>query len=688
MKAHQVIWTPPSPLWPGAAVSAVAHPENVPHAPSIFRFATDNFMDDFMNTLATDPVRLDDYRARPETWRGFAASPVAELPAPPTSSPFHPLRLLLQRRAQVIAQRPASPVAPGGPLKLYQPAHQRHYLVASSLVCDVLGLPDRRFEAGKSERASFVIRRLLPPPGDPPPDVRDWPEHAWVRNANGFAWQQIADADRTISAETEEHLPLFAVPLKDQALNPRRVFAGIIPVGKREAYLGAPTASGDTLPGVTSRTARKILFRKEVLEPWKSLVTRAAGVQQRWTKAADAPKEDRDATLPEKSAQLKSEREQIQVVSWLVLLDFAKFLALYLTPVWRAVLDPAQRGALEGYQQTLFDVLDSTGVATALYNVLHKAGANGTGDDLYPQSSIVPTLREALARFGSGADSLNTALEQQLEQLDTPYDRADPDSRAAWPDFLFPLADPEQPDAAPLPSSQFLAPFNAEEQDLTMDEKPDTSAKSSLDLALDQLDQLAVVVVRALRDNSPPVPEPAVPAAAIAPANLLEGWFIIRCVYERPQCLPLHHESVSDPTEPFQLAGFFDPDAPARPIRIGLPLDTSPAGLRKFDKNTAFVISDILCGQIRRIRGITLGDLIRSVLPWPLHKDLSVPDGGSCKGSGGASLGMICSLSIPIVTICALILVIIMVSLLDFIFRWMPFFVFCFPLPGLKAKKT
>ena len=79
------------------------------------------------------------------------------------------------------------------------------------------------------------------------------------------------------------------------------------------------------------------------------------------------------------------------------------------------------------------------------------------------------------------------------------------------------------------------------------------------------------------------------------------------------------------------MAGFFDPDAPARPIRIALPLDTSPAGLRKFDKNTAFMISDMLCGQIDRVKGLSLGDLVLSVLPWPLHKDLSVPDGGPCK---------------------------------------------------------
>ena len=143
---------------------------------------------------------------------------------------------------------------------------------------------------------------------------------------------------------------------------------------------------------------------------------------------------------------------------------------------------------------------------------------------------------------------------------------------------------------------------------------------------------------------------------------------------------------LSEPTETFQLAGFFDPDAPARPIRIALPIDTSPAGLRKFDKNTAFMMSDMLCGQIARMKGITLGDLIRTVLPWPLHKDLSVPDGGACVQGAGLEVGMICSLSIPIITICALILLMIIVSLLDIIFHWMPFFLICFPLPGFSSK--
>jgi hypothetical protein len=48
---------------------------------------------------------------------------------------------------------------------------------------------------------------------------------------------------------------------------------------------------------------------------------------------------------------------------------------------------------------------------------------------------------------------------------------------------------------------------------------------------------------------------------------------------------------------------------------------------------------------------------------------------------------MICSLSIPIITICALILLMMIVLVLDVIFKWIPWFIVCFPLPGFKAKK-
>ncbi len=181
---------------------------------------------------------------------------------------------------------------------------------------------------------------------------------------------------------------------------------------------------------------------------------------------------------------------------------------------------------------------------------------------------------------------------------------------------------------------------------------------------------------------------PPVPLVAQRPMSVSnEDFFVIRCVFQRPNCGPLQRLVLSEPTPVFQFAAFFDPDVPACPIRIALPVDTSPAGLRKFDKNTAFIMSDILCGQIDRAKGLGLGDLVRSVLPWPLHKDLSIPDGGPCTDQG-ISVGMICSLSIPIITICALILLMIIVTLLDMIFRWIPFFIMCFPLPNFKAKPS
>ena len=161
-----------------------------------------------------------------------------------------------------------------------------------------------------------------------------------------------------------------------------------------------------------------------------------------------------------------------------------------------------------------------------------------------------------------------------------------------------------------------------------------------------------------------------------------ESVYVMRLVYERPGCAPFHGTLVSAATRPFGLAGFFDPDAPARPIRIGLPLDISPAGLRKFDKNAVFMMSDMLCGQVDRMKGIGLVDLVLSVLPWPFHKDLNVPEKGDCQTGG-----VMCGMSIPIITICALLLLMIIVSLLDLVFRWLPYFMVCLPLPGFKGRR-
>jgi len=97
----------------------------------------------------------------------------------------------------------------------------------------------------------------------------------------------------------------------------------------------------------------------------------------------------------------------------------------------------------------------------------------------------------------------------------------------------------------------------------------------------------------------------------------------------------------------------------------------------------------MMCGKMKKIKKLTLADLVLAVLPWPFHKDL--PDVGStgpCR-KDGETLGIFCSLSIPIVTLCALILLTIIVNLLNIFFKWIPWFFICFPLPkfdGLKGK--
>jgi hypothetical protein len=690
MNGHDIVWSQPPALLDTPAARLLAAPRDAAQKPMILRFNHDGFMQEFMSVLESQPERLREFAVRRETWRGFTPAPVVE----PAKAPSLVLRRLgiLERRSSRTTTT-AAPVATaaatvpaGTPLKLYQPAQQRHYLVACSLVCRVAGLPDRAIDTGRGEQTGCVIRRLLPPPTAPDSPVDTWDEHAWVARPQGFVWQPVG-VEPLKMVDGEERLPLFAVQFTENERRRRRLFAGVVPVGRREAYLGAPKATGGSgaMAGVTARTSRKILLRKEVVEPWKTLVRRALGVQQTFTiSTADGYERP---SADQQQRKLRTEREQIQTISWFVLLDFAKYLAQYVKPVWRVVLDPSRRGELTPPEGDLYDALANARLSDELRNTIRRDAEISAiaGTALYELAAVPASLGDALAKFGSGADGINDVLEQQLDGVDRPYARADAASRAAWPPFLFPLADPSAPGDAPLPPVSAVATLDDEERgELALD------ANGGADDPLQRLDKLTVLVLRALRDDDPaPAPEPAVPAAAIAPVNALEGWFVIRCVYERPGCEPLHNEITSEPTEPFQMAGFFDPDAPARPIRIGLPIDTTPGGLRKFDKNTAFVISDTLCGQLGRLKGLTFGDLVLSVLPWPFHKDLPSleTEGGPCKTGDGLSLGMICSLSIPIVTICALILLIIMVALFDFLFKWIPYFVICFPLPGLKAKK-
>jgi hypothetical protein len=147
------------------------------------------------------------------------------------------------------------------------------------------------------------------------------------------------------------------------------------------------------------------------------------------------------------------------------------------------------------------------------------------------------------------------------------------------------------------------------------------------------------------------------------PAPTGHGVYVTRLLYERPRCGPADRVVLSAPSRPFRLGGFHDPDAPARPVRIPMPVDTSPGGLRKFPKNVSVVLSAELRRQMHQVSEKTLREGETETPPPAI------------------GFGMICQLSIPIITICALLLLMVLVVILNLVFFWVPLFKICLPVP-------
>jgi hypothetical protein len=649
---HIIQWNAPSPMWPEAGlVTDLVSRRDALRRPALLRFTNDEFMEQFNAVLTTEPASLAARRATPEQWWKRKPAPPAPAVAPPLPPLARETKLLKLRRA-ARAARPTTPPAPPPPepLKLFQPVHQRYYLVSGSLVCRRAGMPDHRVDPAKQERVTYVLRRLMRADRNAAlaTDLASADEYALVTSDAGTEWRKvIADARPSagVVVPGEEQLPLFPSSFVDEEGQPRRLYSGLVPVARRDALMAVPSAPGLLGAGAAEferpPEARLVLLRTQVLDPWRAV--RKLRVE---TKARIALGNAELANplrllpldlinIPRELRNLASEtRAQIQLISWYTLLDFADFLDAYLTRTWDAIRGVVDRADLDP-----------------------------------PELAVLSRLDAIVYQSGSGSQTLTTALagivehRERLERETRVYD----ESANNWDVPKFPLA---LLDPYPTPNpGETLTPYT--------DDTDATPGNADL-RAIEQAIVAAMPV--AAPETTPPPPLTHRPAVI---GGGEEPFYVIRLVYERPACGPMHAAEVSDASEPFQLAGFFDPDAPARPIRIGLPIDTTPAGLRKFNKNTAFLMSDVLCGQVSRMRKVTFLDLVLSILPWPFHRDLPSPEKGPC----GDGFGLFCSLSIPIITICALIILMIMVTLLDLVFKWLPYFIFCFPIPGFKAKK-
>ena len=112
-------------------------------------------------------------------------------------------------------------------------------------------------------------------------------------------------------------------------------------------------------------------------------------------------------------------------------------------------------------------------------------------------------------------------------------------------------------------------------------------------------------------------------------------------------------------SEPFVIAPWYE-GAGAAPVQVALPDVTDRALLKSLKPNVAFVVPPAL-------QNLLAGN----------PKDMLEGKGSP----SGPTLGWICSFSLPIITICAFIVLNIFLSLFDLVFRWMFFIKICIPFP-------
>lgn len=137
--------------------------------------------------------------------------------------------------------------------------------------------------------------------------------------------------------------------------------------------------------------------------------------------------------------------------------------------------------------------------------------------------------------------------------------------------------------------------------------------------------------------------------------------YVVRAfVRLKPECGCPARIVWSDATEPFVIAPWFEGSG-APPVRIDLPDITAPGLLASLKPNVSFTVPPAL----QNLLGGNPKDLMEGKKP---------PD-------GGITIGWICSFSMPIITLCAFIVLSIFLSLFDLIFKWMAFIKICIPFP-------
>jgi len=140
-------------------------------------------------------------------------------------------------------------------------------------------------------------------------------------------------------------------------------------------------------------------------------------------------------------------------------------------------------------------------------------------------------------------------------------------------------------------------------------------------------------------------------------APLDEGVYFLRLVYDRgPDCEPI----LSERSQAFKLARAVDPNAPARLVRIQAP-SIRLQDLRKYAHGVGIQMS----GDLNKVMNRVGPNLLK----------------GDGLDTGGTGIAMVCTFSLQILFIIALVLVFVFAIVLNIVFWWLAFLRICLPIP-------
>ncbi len=120
-------------------------------------------------------------------------------------------------------------------------------------------------------------------------------------------------------------------------------------------------------------------------------------------------------------------------------------------------------------------------------------------------------------------------------------------------------------------------------------------------------------------------------------------------------------------SEPFTIAQWYE-SGDAAPVQITLPDLTDRKALKQLKPNVVFSVPENL----------------QTILTRNTPKALASGEGSA--GGQGSGMDWLCSFSIPIITLCAFIVLNIFLQLFDIIFRWMMFIKVCIPIPRSDSE--